>query len=107
MMSMSNSTIFKRHVSRNQRLTHQFLPRVSLSIRTQIDNSVGETLAKMTSRSSIYRMHQERHATVNARVASTPMEAESTYSSGVSVQSMTTKSTIFQRNARRAASRRS
>eukprot|EP00541_Cyclophora_tenuis_P010420 CAMPEP_0116555102 /NCGR_PEP_ID=MMETSP0397-20121206/7967_1 /TAXON_ID=216820 /ORGANISM="Cyclophora tenuis, Strain ECT3854" /LENGTH=59 /DNA_ID=CAMNT_0004080349 /DNA_START=216 /DNA_END=395 /DNA_ORIENTATION=+ len=56
----------------------------------------------MTSRSSIYRMHEERQQAMPA--ASAPsLIATSSYNNGVSFGNMTSKSTIYQRNARRAA----
>ena len=98
-MSLSNSTIFKRHESRHSQSSQ--LASISISINT--DTSFGETLANMTSRSSIYRMHEQRQKAIVPEVARSPMTASSSYTNGLSFTGMANKSTIFQRNARRAS----
>eukprot|EP00540_Astrosyne_radiata_P006113 CAMPEP_0116841352 /NCGR_PEP_ID=MMETSP0418-20121206/10874_1 /TAXON_ID=1158023 /ORGANISM="Astrosyne radiata, Strain 13vi08-1A" /LENGTH=79 /DNA_ID=CAMNT_0004471763 /DNA_START=423 /DNA_END=662 /DNA_ORIENTATION=- len=68
-----------------------------------IDGTMGETLAQfLTNRSTIFQMHAKRHESHEDRQSLSKMTAGNQYQGQLSLGSMTKKSSIYQRNARRA-----
>lgn len=102
MPTTTNSTIFKRHETRH---LHQPQPVVMRTMKIEsVDNTFGETLRKMKTRSTIYQMHQQRHATIPAASKRQQDTTQSSSNGGHSFLEWMSQSTIYRRHAKRAAS---
>ena len=107
MMTMipTESTIFKRHETRHLRqsqesTSHPSPPAMKID---SVDDTFGETLRKMKTRSTIYHMHQQRHATIPVSTRHQQQQQEQTNHKSHSFLDWTSKSTIYQRHAKRAS----
>mmetsp|Transcript_5616 Transcript_5616/g.12472 ORF Transcript_5616/g.12472 Transcript_5616/m.12472 type:complete len:81 (+) Transcript_5616:77-319(+) len=74
-----------------------------MAVHVHLDGTVGETITKMSSRSTIFARHEDRQEFM-LHDHKEKMEAKDTYTSGSVLDTfrrMTTQSSIYGRNARR------
>eukprot|EP00540_Astrosyne_radiata_P022422 CAMPEP_0116848790 /NCGR_PEP_ID=MMETSP0418-20121206/15206_1 /TAXON_ID=1158023 /ORGANISM="Astrosyne radiata, Strain 13vi08-1A" /LENGTH=123 /DNA_ID=CAMNT_0004480427 /DNA_START=11 /DNA_END=382 /DNA_ORIENTATION=- len=99
--SFAESTIFKRHETRNNRHPSQRARTASMTINA-IDGTIGQTLARMNTRSTIFQLHSKRHEVLSQGRRVLPKMAPGDQYRSFSLADMTKTSSIYQRHARRA-----
>ena len=102
----NHSSIFKTHEMRHMTNdTASPAPQPALvTVRSSLDKSIMDTMRQMSMKSTVYKLHEQRHGfVVNTQLRSKPEISDSCKSASTSptLSQLATQSTIFKRHEQR------